>query len=53
VPDPFCQTGIVNAGGHARSDAEPLLDLAQCEDAGVGGELPAIEAGEEGLAGDR
>jgi hypothetical protein len=53
VPDPSRQTWIVDAGGQAVGDAKPPLDLAQRQDAGVGGELPAVEAGDEGLAGDR
>jgi hypothetical protein len=50
VPDPSRQTWIVDAGGQAVGDAEPSLDLAQRQDAGVGGELPAVEAGDDGSA---
>jgi hypothetical protein len=34
-------------------DAEPALDLAQRQQATVRGELPTIEAGDDGEAGDR
>ena len=53
VPDPLGQARIVDAGGQAFGNAEPLLDLAQDQHAGVGGELPAVEAGDDGLAGGR
>ncbi len=53
VPDPFRQTRISNAGGKAFGHAEPLLDLTQGQHAGVGGELPAVEAGDDGFAGGR
>ena len=41
------------AAYEAVGDAEALLDLAQRQDAAVRGELPAIEAGDDGLAMDR
>ena len=53
VPDPLRRARIVDAGGEAVGDAEPALDLAQRQQAAVGGELPAVEAGDERLAGDR
>ena len=53
VADPPRQARIVDAGGQAFGNAEPLLDLAQDQHAGVGGELPAVEAGDDGFAGDR
>ena len=53
VPDPPRQPGVVDAGGQALGDAEPPLDLAQGQHARVRGQLPAVEAGDEGLAHDR
>jgi hypothetical protein len=53
MADPLRQARVVDAGGQALGDAEPLLDLAQQQHAGVGGELPTVEAGDDGLAGGR
>jgi hypothetical protein len=53
VPNSLRQARIINAGGKAFGNAEPLLDLPQDQHAGVGGKLPAVEAGDEGLAGSR
>ena len=53
VPDPLRQARIINAGGKAFGNAEPLLDLPQDQHAGVGGDLAAVEAGDDGFAGDR
>jgi hypothetical protein len=53
VPDPLRQARIIKTGGKAFGYAEPLLDLTQDQHAGVGGKLPTVEVGDEGLAGDR
>ena len=53
MADPPRQARVVDAGGQALGSAEPSLDLAQQQHAGVGGELPAVEAGDDGFAGDR
>jgi len=53
VADPLRQARIVDAGGQALGNAEPLFGLAQDQHAGIGGELPAVEAGDDGFAGDR
>ncbi len=53
VPHALRQARFIDAGGQALGDAEPLLDLAQHQHARVGGQLPTIEAGDDGLAGDR
>jgi hypothetical protein len=53
VPDALRRTWVVDAGSEALGQAEPLLDLAQGQQAAIGGELPAIEAGDQGHAGDR
>jgi hypothetical protein len=53
VPDPLWQARIVDAGSKAFGNAEPLLYLAQDQHTGVGGNLAAVEAGDNGFAGDR
>jgi hypothetical protein len=53
VPDALRRTRVVEAGGEALGQAKPTLDLAQGQQAAVGGQLPAVEAGDQGLAGDR
>jgi hypothetical protein len=44
---------IVEAAGEPVGDAEAALDLAQRQDAAIGGQLPAVEAGHQRLADDR
>ena len=53
MPDPLRQARIVDAASKAFSNAEPLPDLAQDQHTGVGGDLTAVEAGDDGFAGDR
>ena len=53
VPDPLRQARVVDAGGKTFGNAEPLLDLTQDQHTGVGGDLAAVEAGDDGFAGDR
>ena len=53
VPDPLRSARILDAGREPVGNAEPALDLAQRQQAAVGGELPAVEAGDDGLAADR
>jgi hypothetical protein len=53
VPDPLRGARVVNAGREPLSNAEPALDLAQGEQAAVGRESPAVEAGNQGLVGHR
>ena len=53
VPDSLRGARVVDAGGEAIGDAEPMLNPAQGEQAAIGGELPAIEAGDQRLAGNR
>jgi len=53
VDDALRIAWICDAGGQAVGYAETLLDLAQDQDAAVRGELPAIKAGDDGLAVDR
>jgi hypothetical protein len=50
MPDPLRGARIVDAGREPVGDAEPALNLAQREQAAIGGELPAIKAGDDGLA---
>ena len=44
---------VLDAGREPVGYAEPALDLAQRQQAAIGGELPAVEAGDDGQAGDR
>ena len=53
MPDPLRRARVVDAGGEPIGDAEPLLDLAQGQQAAIGGQLSAVEAGNQGPAGDR
>jgi hypothetical protein len=53
VPDPLRGARVVNAGREPIGDAEPALDLAQGEQAAVGRESPAVEAGNQGLVDHR
>ena len=53
MPDPLRDPRVVDAGREPVGDAEPPLDLAQSQQAAVGGELPAVEAGDQRLTGDR
>ena len=53
VLDPLRRARVVDASGEPVREAEPALDLAQGEQAAVGGELPAVEAGDETLTPDR
>jgi len=53
VLDPLRRARVVDASGEPAREAEPALDLAQGEQAAVGGELPAVEAGDETLTPDR
>ena len=53
VPNPLRRARVVDAGGEPTGDAEPALDLTQSQQATVGGQLSAVEAGDQGLAGDR
>ena len=53
VPDPLGSARVLDTGREPLSYAEPALDLAQRQQAAVGGELPAVEAGDDGKAGDR
>ena len=49
MPDPLRGARIVDAGREPVGNAEPALNLAQREQAAIGGELPAIKAGDDGL----
>jgi hypothetical protein len=51
--DPPGRPGIFQARRKPVGDPEPLLDLPQAQHAGIGGQPPAIEAGDHGFAGDR
>ena len=51
--DPLGQAWVGDAGGQAPGQAEPALDLAQRQHAGIRGQRPTVEAGDEGLAQDR
>ena len=53
MPDPLRRARVVDAGRQAVGDTEPALDLAQGQQAAVGGELPAIEPGDQRLAANR
>ena len=53
VPDALRRSRVVEAAGQAIGDAEAALDLAQRQHAAVGGQPPAVEAGDQGLAADR
>jgi hypothetical protein len=53
VPHALRRAWVVDAGGEALGQAEPLLDLAQGQQTAIGGQLPAIEAGDQGLASGR
>jgi hypothetical protein len=53
VPDPFGSARVLDAGREPVGNAEPALDLAQREQTTVGGELPTVEAGDDGFAADR
>ena len=44
---------IVDAGGETIGDAQPLLDLAQHQDAAVRRQQTTIECRNDGFAGDR
>jgi len=50
MPDPLGQPGIIDAGGKAFGQAEPVLDLAQDQQPAIRGEQAAIEAGDDRLA---
>ena len=49
----FAVRPIVDAGGETFSHAEARLDLTKRQQATVGGEGSAVEAGDDALAGDR
>ena len=51
--DPSGRPGISQARRKPVGDPQLLLDLSQTQHAGIGGQPPAIEAGDYGLAGDR
>jgi len=53
VLDPLRRARIVDAGGEAPGDAEPLLDLTQRQQAAIGRELATVETGDDGLACNR
>jgi hypothetical protein len=53
VPDPLRGARVVDAGREPVRNAEPALDLAERQQATVGGELAAVEPGDHGLAADR
>jgi hypothetical protein len=53
VPDPLGSARVLDAGREPLRNAEPALDLAQRQQATVRGELPSVEAGDDGEAGDR
>ncbi len=53
VPDPPRRARVLGAGREPVGNAEPALDLAQRQQAAVGGELTAVEAGDQRLARDR
>ncbi len=44
---------VVDAGGEPLGQTEPPLDLAQSQQAAIGGQKPAVEASDQGLASDR
>ena len=44
---------VRNAGRQASRDIEALLHLAQHQQPTIGRKLPAVEAGDHGLAADR
>ena len=51
--DPPRRPGVFQARRKSVGNPKPLLDLPQAQHAGIGGQPPAIEAGDYGLAGDR
>jgi len=51
VLDPLRCARIIDAAGEAFGDAEPLLDVTQCQQAAIGREGAAVEAGDNRLAG--
>lgn len=53
MPHPSGQAGILDAGRQTLRETKPLIDLPQRQNTGIGGELPAIEAGDDGLAAYR
>jgi hypothetical protein len=52
VLDPLRRARIVDADGEAPGDAEALLDLTQRQQAAIGREGAAVEAGDDRLALD-
>ncbi len=53
VPDPLGSAWVLDAGREPFGNAKPALDLAQREQATIRGELPTVEACDDGLAADR
>jgi hypothetical protein len=51
--DPFRRPRVFQARRQPIGDPEPLLDLPQAHNAGIGGQSAAVETGDHGLAGDR
>ena len=51
--DPLWRPRVIDASGKPVGEAKPALDLAQGQQAAVGREVPAVEAGHERLARDR
>ena len=55
VLDPPRGARVVEADGEPLRKSQPALDLAQGQQAAIGGQLPAVEAGDQGrpATGDR
>ncbi len=51
--DAFWRAGIVDAGGEAPGEADAFLDLTPRQRPTVGREGPAVEGGDDRLAGHR
>jgi hypothetical protein len=51
LADALGRARIIDAGGEAASHAKALLDLSQRQQAAIGGEGAAVEAGDDRLAG--
>ncbi len=45
--------GVFHASGQTISDAKAVFDLAQRQNAAIGGQQAPVEFGDNGLAGDR
>jgi len=53
VCDQVGRTRVSHASGQAIGDAKALFDLAQHQNAAIGGQQTIVEFGDNGLAGDR